>query len=147
MTNPYTPPQSPLDATPTATGPGTFWKIFFWFNAVMFPLIAIGLAMVPALSLLDAIDIALYLVFLVALYGYVFSKKIASQQTWKVACYVYPAWVVVYEFILPFGFGMPKYGESAPPGFNEVFSVVFSVLIVLTFHRYAFRSDALWQQA
>lgn len=147
MTNPYTPPQSPLDATPTANGPGTFWKIFFWFNMVMLPLIVIGVAMAPALSVMDVIDVTVYALFLVALYGYVFGKRIGAQQSWKIACYVYPAWFVLYEFVLPFGFGMPKYGDAEPLGFAEVLAVVLGALTLLTFHRYAFRSETLWQNS
>lgn len=142
MTNPYTPPQgNPQAGQPQ--GPHGFWTFFFWLNAIFVPLILIGITMMP-LAPLDYVDLTLFFVNLTGLYGYVFRKRIAGAPWWRLACGTYLLWFIAYEYVLPFGFGLVRYGEQPALGIDTLISAALSIPMIVALYLYGFRSDDIW---
>ncbi|MDF3032112.1 MAG: hypothetical protein K0R03_2670 [Moraxellaceae bacterium] len=146
MTNPYLPPGSEITAPETSQA-GRFWKVFFWFHVALLPLLVIGVGMmVNSLSVFDALDLLTFPVILLGLYGYAYGKAFSRQGFWKAVAYAYPVWVVFYEVVVPFGFGLDSYGEPPSLGADLPLALVIAAITAVAFYRYAFRSREIWQE-
>jgi hypothetical protein len=143
MDSPYTPPKSEI-TLPEAGSSKKFWRFYFWFHVVLAPLLAVGLAMAKSLSPLDLIDTFMFAIIIIGLYGYTRNKAIFGQRLWRSITFIYPGWVILYEIILPFGFGTLNYGEQPSLGPMLVLSMVMSALSSFAFYLYAFRSSSIW---
>ncbi len=125
--------------------PHWFWKLFFWFHILIAPVFII-LVVGEELSVLDWVDIGAFFVIITCLYGYVFSKKIGVAKFWQGICLIYPCWAIFYEFIAPYWFHLPQYGEIYD--YDPLFIALALFFIVPTsraFYLYGFSREQLWR--
>lgn len=143
MDSPYLPPKSEIAVTGPTPAHG-FWKAFFWLHVVMIPLVAVGLTAAKDIGPFDYVDLLLFVVIVLALFGLTHGKPLFKQGFWKAFAIAYPAWVLLYEAILPFAFNIPHYGEAATVGPLLAFALAISAVTALALYLYAFRSNPLW---
>lgn len=145
MENPYVTPRSNLALEAVKKPAKRFWKVVFWLHVALTPLVVIGVAAIPTLSVLDKIDAATLVPILLVLYGYSHDKAFFRQPAWQVAALAYPLWFITFELVLPLGFGVSNYGQPVEMGPMLMVSVVMGTLTTLAFWLYGFRSPAIWQ--
>ena len=95
MNNIYKPPNSNLSRGHDAEQkPNIAWKIFFWLFAPLMLISIFGMFFIENLNVLDYIDIIIFSVSLLGLYGYAFSKKIGIKKIWQVVFYSLIIWSI-----------------------------------------------------
>lgn len=140
----YKPPESKLiGENELPVKPHIFWRIFFWFHVVVTPLLA-PIILDERLSLFDLIDFGVFIIIIVGLFGYSYSKKILSRGIWMGIAIIYPFWFLFYEFVLPFVFNLPLYGEFVEFDAWLLLSLLFGIPSGLAFFFYGYKSDYIW---
>lgn len=144
MTNPYAPPTSALETSPSGTPRRGWWKAFFWLNVALTPFIVLGASMAKHLTWLDFLDMFAYAWLLLSFYGYAYGKRLFHPGAWRAFSIAYPVWCAIYSVILPFGFGFENYGQKQEFDGLFAFSVVMFLLSAGCLYLYAFRSPTIW---
>jgi len=108
----YRTPKSAL-TEPSTEKPKThwFWRFFFWLHVAMSPIWAFGIAFMDGLTTLDYIDLLTFPPIVVALFGFVYTKKIGSKLFWRIFNFFYLVWVFFYSIIAALILKIPQYGE------------------------------------
>jgi len=79
--NPYQPPESDLDAKSTNKR-SVLWKIYFVFMCLIMVMGVVGLISVPGAGWPEMISFILIAPSMMALFGYVFGKKLFIRKVW-----------------------------------------------------------------
>jgi len=124
-----------------------FWKIYFWFAVVTtFPSF---LVLIPP-RLWEFVELALFLVAAVGLYGFCWQKRVVSQSLWKFFLPCYVVWNVMSYYFIPKHPNVVKFYEftsDVPPIMDYLEPFIFWVLVMPLFAALwllGFRSKELW---
>ncbi len=139
----YKTPESELGLNEKVT-PHGFWRFYFWIHAVLLPVMVATPFILKKVSVLDYVDLAAFLVETIMVFGYAYSKRIFSKLFWEVFFTFYIVWVVVYGFVLPFGFDIQQYGEQTKLDFWFLIDPVFYILSIIVLYYYVFKSQQIW---
>ena len=146
MNNIYKAPDSNLSRDDEAEQkPNIAWKIFFWLFTPLMLITIFGILFIENLNALDYIDVFIFLLTLLGLYGYAFSKKIATRAVWKVVFYTFIIWSVFYEAISPFILNIPQYGVAAEIDMWLLLNIIYLPLFI-SLYFYSFKSEHIWKQ-
>lgn len=88
------------------------WKIYAWaFTVILVVSILVGALATPRLftNPFDILNVALMIIGLVGVYGYVYRKNIGSTQLWLTVLIISVLYQFLYSFILD-----QMYGASPP---------------------------------
>jgi len=142
MSNLYKPPESDLDIEGTGNNrPYIFWRIFFWINIAISPLILIVISSVEDINFLDYIDLIFFAFIIAVLYLYSYGKKLKYAWLWKTLSFLYPVWYLFYEIIGPLTIDMTHYGEPAVVDNFIIISILFFIPSTYALYAYAFKTN------
>lgn len=107
----YKPPKSEVLQAEDSFKPHILWKIFFWFHCLIAISIPFMIISSSEVHFLDYVDSMIFFpIMLFSLFCYVYSKKVVSTQTHKLAFYCYILWAIFYDVIAPYVLGISAYG-------------------------------------
>ncbi|MEK9629607.1 MAG: hypothetical protein VW455_11380 [Nitrospinota bacterium] len=120
------------------------WRIYFWFSAIYFLLVLVGVLISPS-ELLQYFNILFYLIGMFGLWGFTYNRSIIFNSFWKI--YLFPlilwdTWIWIIDY--------PEFYESMIHLTSFDRAVIYLFLILLQFplyfalFMYAFRSPNLW---
>lgn len=144
MDNAYKPPESNLKLdTENINEPHYLWKIFFWVYAPLTLISVILLLFIENLSIFDYLDMVIYTIAALGLFGYSFSKALFTQKIWGMFFYLFILWFIFYEVIAPFVLNIPQYGE---PAVLDIWLLVYilEIPIIACLYLYGFKVKQLW---
>jgi hypothetical protein len=96
--NPYETPKSEVD-TPVFGKRSIFWKIYF---VIITLLTVAGYSMMfalPGFGWAEIFSMVVSVIFTVGFFGYVFNKKIISNNFWLITLIISIIWSVLYYFV------------------------------------------------
>ena len=144
MNNPYQTPGSDVQVREVASKTG--WKVFFWMLLGLQVLTVVLTVMGFSDSMTDlAIEITIYTIILVGIFGYAFNKRVFKPIFWKFFIPVVIVYDIYYIFIDD---------EWAFENTEEMFWVIGTFVVVflpliffqyLALVRYAFGADEIWK--
>ena len=144
MRDPYKAPDSDIQIKEEI--PKTWWKVFFWFLLGLEILsISFGL-MEDSKSLIGlGLEISIYSLVLLGVFGYAFNRRFLNQLLWRPVIPVVAVYDVYYIF-----FDEPWAFESSEEMYFVIalFVLIFVPLIAcqyIALFRYAFRADEIWK--
>ena len=143
--NPYQTPNTNVDPNEPEPKNTLFWKVFFWFNAIVTALTLISLPFIDLLSVIDQIDLIITLIAIAGLYGYAYYRPIGRVVFWRYFFYVVLFESLLYNFYLPLS-GASRYGEPTPFDAYYIVEIIFVVFMLIAMHRYAYRLPFIWQR-
>jgi len=146
--NPYKPPNAPLDSGDPPKRRALWWKFYFWFMLVSQSIYCVAIVVAPETleaEALDYIDAVIYVVVLLAIYGFVYSKRILNRKTWQV---FFPLILLWDLWSLVFDGDWEQWWQSGPVVLVVLASVIAVLMIpqYIALFRYGFRERALWEQ-
>ena len=121
-----------------------FWKVYFWFLAVVVLAFLTGSIMGPV-SAIKTIDIPLSLTALAGLFGFAYQRSILMKIFWKVLLPVVVVWDLIANFLWNGVSGLRDFAW-----FEIVFVIaVYYVLFLAEYvalYLYGFRSEKIWNK-
>ena len=142
-TDPYKPPQAPLEPKGAPDSNAIGWKIYFWLSAVFAVLGVVGISSPDNLTVFDYIDFALSVTAVVGLYGFAFYKRVGNVVFWRYFFYAALFETMFFSAVLP-AMGVKRYGQV--PTFDAVylFEIVYAVLMLSALYMYAYKRSFIW---
>lgn len=118
-------------------------KSFFWLTSMLVSLSLISLIIKQTATFMDRLDLFLTIVATIGLYGFAYSKKIASIVFWRYYFYFGLIETFIYTVALPM-MGFERY--EMPFVFNGHYILELSYAVVLLYflYLYAYRSPSIW---
>ena len=126
----YKPPTSQLSDKENGVKKSIYWRIYFWLHLAIIPLFIyiVFFTTISEINILDYIDMSLFPITTIALYSYIYSKKILSSKTYSYVFYFYFLWVIFYEFIAPLVLKIPSYGKVEEVEF-DIFYLIYILYV------------------
>jgi len=142
MSNLYKPPESDLEIAGAGINqPNILWRIFFWINVILSPLILLVIFSVDSLNSLDIIDLLFFAVIIRVLYLYSYARELNHEWVWKILSFLYPIWYLFYEFLGPLTLDMTHYGSPAVIDRYIIISIIFFIPSAYALFAHAFKSN------
>ena len=143
-TNPYKPPQAPLEPE---SGPGSantiWWKSYFWLTVVFAVLGLVGMSSLESSTVFDYIDFVISLTAVVGTYGFAYYKRVGNMVFWRYFFYVALLESVFFSAVLP-AMGVKRYGEAPTFGALYLFEIAYAILLLTAIYQYAYRRPFIW---
>jgi len=144
MIDPYKAPDSDVQAQDTNSK--TRWKIFVWFLLILQVISVVLFFVDDDETIYDFIlEIVIYGVALLCIFGYAYNKKFLIQSYWKPVLPV----TMIYDFYY-FFVEEPWSFESEEEMYIILITIGIIILPILFFqylalYRYAFKADEIWK--
>jgi len=145
--NPYKPPAAPLDNGEFPKKRAWWWRAYFWFILVSQSIYTVAIVVAPKAmetKTSDYFDTVIYVGVLLAIYGFVYCKRIFSRKIWQVffpLILLWDSWSIIFD-------GDWEQWRQSGPVILIVFIGIFLILMVpqyIALFRYGFREQALWE--
>ncbi len=143
--DPYKPPDSNPNLPAPKPANSLGWRVFCWLNGLLMTLAIVALPQMPALTLLDTVDLAVSIVATVGLYGFAYYRPIQTALFWRYFFYLALFEALGYSVLLPL-VGVQRYGqEPAFDGFY-LFEIGYAVLVLCALNMYAYKRPFIWRK-
>lgn len=140
----YRSPHSLLDEGPDTPSTHWFWKVFFWINALLVPLIFAMPFLLENLSIFDYLDQAAWLISLLALFAFAHSKRLFSRRFWRYYAVFYLLWSLYYAGLAPYLLKLETYGQVSEPDLWSLIDPVFILPTVFCMFLYSRPTNPVW---
>ena len=100
-------------------------------------------ALIPNLSLVDYVDLAISATATVGLYGLAFQKRIGRIVFWRYFFYAAAIETLIVTFVFPL-LGIPFYGQAFQFSTWYVIGSVFFTSIIYGNYIYAYKQPNIW---
>ncbi len=143
MSNPYQTPDSDVRVEETISK--TKWKAFFWILFTLEIVSIVLLALDPAESALKlSLEVGVYSVILLGIFGYAYNKRFITQSFWKPILPIAAVYDVYYLFFdEPWSFESPQ-EMLISLGVIAAILVPLIILQYVALYRYGFKAAEIW---
>jgi hypothetical protein len=147
-TNPYKPPAATLETGNAPKKRAVWWKIYFWFMVASQSIYCVAILAAPEAMKVepsDYFDAGFYVGVLLAVYGYVYYKRVFNRKTWQ---FFFPFILLWDIWSVIVNGDWEQWRQSGPVMLTVLVVFVVGLMIpqYIALFRYGFREQALWER-
>jgi hypothetical protein len=120
------------------------WKIYF---IVILFISLLSYSSYGTMRIWDIIDLILFIISMVALFGFCWSKKLLNQQLWRIFFVIFIVWNIYYHYFVP----MPRVmDEFSNKGMSQTLLATINlslyIPLLVALYLYSFKKVEIWKK-